>query len=301
MSAPVARLVPMPPEVSLAWRESGTPPAGPTSYDDEQLEALEIEVGDVAVGGVLLDHAAPAGVRRTTIRRLETTLDPDDRVHWPLVLAAVEDHLARRGAATVVTAVGPALLARFQEAGYAATMTGVGVDLAERTERLVADAGVVVLRAMSADERTRWVPVVRDFLRGGMVRAGVLVHPDAPMDQIDRRLDALLADPPPQEVLLTATADGTPVGRFWGTVVPGPDGRHDLVANTLDLLPEHRGRGLVRPLLAAIETYAREHGHHDVRARVYALDGQARTTLLGIGLGLEDVHLRKDLPRDLPR
>jgi GNAT superfamily N-acetyltransferase len=290
--APVTRLVPMPADVHAAWRGSAPPPPD----GDHELEALEIEVGDVVVGGVLLDHAEPAGVRRTTIRLLETSLDPDDRVHWPVVLAALEDHLARRGTTTVVTAVGPALLARFQEAGYAATMTGVGVTLAGRAERLVDDVGRVVLRPMGADERRRWVPDARDFLRGGMVRAGVLVHPDAPMAQVDRRLDAILADPPPQEVLLTATADGTPVGRFWGTVVPGPDGRHDLVANTLDLLPEHRGRGLMRPFLAAVETYAREHGHHDVRARVYALAGQARATLLGVGLGLDDVHLRKDLP-----
>ena len=127
-----------------------------------------------------------------------------------------------------------------------------------------------------------------------MTQAGVLSDPDAAMDLAGQRLAALADDPPPQEVLLTAVADGSPVGRCWGTLVERGD-LVDLVVNTIDLVPERRGQGLTRLVLAALETYVRERGLRDVRGRLYAHQAQARHTLTALGLGVDDVHLRKDL------
>jgi len=45
----------------------------------------------------------------------------------------------------------------------------------------------------------------------------------------------------------------------------------------------------------SIETYVREQGVRDVRGRVYGHDARARNTLHSLGLGVDDVHLRKDL------
>ena len=283
----------MPADVFAQWRGS----ALPTPDAGHEHEPLEIEVGGIAVGGMLLDHSQPGGRRRTTVRLLETSLAAEDTEHWPAVLEALEAHARDRGTTTLTTAVPPPLLQRFQEAGWAGTMADIGVATGDRTERLFAVDERVRVRAMTAEERRRVVPEAREILRSGMLRAGVLADATAPMHAVDRRLEALVDDPPDDEVLITATVGGAPVGRFWGTLVPGTDGtgRSDIVANTIDLFPEHRGQGLMRPLMAALETYVLDHDLRDVRARLYARDHRARPSLVGVGVGIDHVHLRKDL------
>lgn len=293
---PETRLVPMSDEAVAQWRTARAAAGStlPEATEKDELELLEIHVDDVPVGGVALGHTSVEQHLRVSIRLLETTLADDDATHWLAVLEAIEQHARARGAGTVVTAVPPRLARSFQQAGFVATMTGVGVTLEPGSDRLTPPTNRVVLRPMHDAERRRFVPEAREFLRAGMIRAGVLGDPDAPMGLVEQRLTALADDPPPEEVLLTAVADGSPVGRFWGTLVERGD-FVDLVSNTIDLFPEHRGQGLTRLVLAALETFVREHGLRDVRGRVYGHQAQARSTLTAMGLGVDDVHLRKDL------
>lgn len=292
------RLLPMSEETVTQWRAARETngSALPQATGADELELLEIHLDDVAVGGVALGHTSAGQRSRVSIRLLETSLADDDAPHWLAVLAAIEQHVRGQGAGTIVTAVPARLVGAFQQAGFVATMTGVGITLEPGSDRITPVTSRVVLRTMDAAERRRFVPEAREFLRAGMTRAGVLGDPDAPLDLVEQRLVALADDPPAEEVLLTAVADGTPVGRIWGTAVQRGD-LVDLEVNTIDLVAEHRGQGLTRLVLAALETYAREHGLRDVRGRVYAHLAQARSTLTALGVGVDEVHLRKDLHR----
>lgn len=292
------RLLPMSEETVAQWRAARETKGSalPQATGGGELELLEIHVDDVAVGGVALGHTSADQRSRVSIRLLETSLADDDAPHWLAVLDAIEQHVRVRGARTIVTAVPARLVGPFQQAGFVATMTGVGITLEPGSDRLTPVTSRVLLRPMDGAERRRFVPEAREFLRAGMARAGVLGDPDAPLDLVERRLAALADDPPAEEVLLTAVADGTPVGRVWGTSVERGD-LVDLEVNTIDLVAEHRGQGLTRLVLAALETYAREHGLRDVRGRVYAHLAQARSTLTALGVGVDEVHLRKDLRR----
>lgn len=293
---PETRLLPMSDEAVAQWRAAreAAGSAFPDATDAGELELLEIHLDDVAVGGVVLGHTAADQRPSTSIRLLETTLADGDTTHWGAVLGAVEDHARGRGARTLVTAVPPRLAGTFQAAGFVATMSGMGITLEAGSQRRTPSTGRVVLRPMDEAERRRFVPEAREFLRAGMTRAGVLGDPDAPMAEVEQRLVALADAPPAEEVLLTAEADGAPVGRLWATRVER-EGSVDLVVNTVDLVPEQRGQGLTRLVLSALETYLREQGVRDVRGRVYGHDARARNTLHSLGLGVDDVHLRKDL------
>ncbi len=296
---PLTRLLPMSDEAVAQWRAAreAAGSAFPDATGAGELELLEIVLDDVAVGGVVLGHTAADQRPSTSIRLLETTLADEDATHWGVVLGAVEDHARGRGARTLVTAVPPRLAGTFQAAGFVATMSGMGITVEPGSERRTPTTDRVVLRPMDEAERRRFVPEAREFLRAGMTRAGVLGDPDAPMAEVQQRLVALADDPPPEEVLLTAEADGAPVGRLWATRVEhgDPVDGSDLVVNTIDLVPERRGQGLTRLVLSALETYVREQGVRDVRGRVYGHDARARDSLHSLGLGVDDVHLRKDL------
>jgi GNAT superfamily N-acetyltransferase len=288
---PVVRLTVLAPDAVAEWRAAREASGSllPEADGAERLDALEIVVDGVAVGGLVLTFAGT----RATIRLVETTLPADAGEAWAAVLGAVDEHAGAGGATTITTAVPPAALAPFRDAGYLATMTGVAVDLAD-SGRVLPDDGRVAVRPMTAAERAVFAREAAGFMREGMERAGVLPTAGAPMDELDRRLAGLVEDPPPAELLLTATLRGEPIGRFWATLEQR-DGRVDLAGHTIDLFPEHRGQGLTRPFMAAIETYARDHGLREVTGRVYGHDVRARTTLVEMGLGVDDVHLRKDL------
>ncbi len=283
-------------ETVANWRAARTAVGAtlPQVTAPDVLEFLEILVDEVAVGGVALGRTSTDPHPGVSIRLLETTLADDDATHWVAVLEAIEQRARALGANTVVTAVPPRLAGAFQQAGFVATMTGVGTTLEPGSGRLTPATDRVVLRPMSETERRQFVPEARAFLRTGMQRAGVLAGAEAPMDPVEERLAALTDDPPREEVLLTVVVDGAPAGRCWGTLVEHADGV-DLVINTVDLLPEHRGQGLTRLVLPALETCVREWGLREVRGRIYGHMSDARSTLASWGVGVDEVHLRKDL------
>lgn len=291
-----ARLAPMPEADLDAWRASraasGAPLPDPTA--GAVSEALSLTVDGVVVGGALLELVDDAAGHHCEVRVLQTTLPRDAGVAWQAVARALEDHARRRRASTLTAAVAPELVGAFGDAGFRATMTSVGKRLGSAPTELQDDRRVDV-RPMTADERTRFVADVGVQLRAGMARAGVVGEDGAGLAALDERLERLLQDPPPDnEVLLTGTVDGVPVGRAWMTLVDR-DGELDLDGNTLDLFPEHRGRRLTPSFVGALRRHAAGRGVRDVRLRVYAHDTGARRTYLDAGAAIHEVHLRKDL------
>ncbi len=291
-----ARLAPMAEADLEAWRASrsaaGSPLPEPT--DDAITEVVSLTVDGVTVGGVVLDLVDDASGRRCSVRVLQTTLPHDAAGPWSAVVAALEEHARLRGAATLATAVAPQLAAVFGAAGFRATMTTVGKRLDPGAPSELQDDLRVSVRPMDAEERARFVVDVAAQLRDGMARAGVVDGEGSRLAPLDERLQRLAHDPPPEELLVTATVDGVPVGRAWATLVER-DGALDFHGNTLDLFPEHRGQRLTPSFLGALRRHVDELGVRDVRLRVYAHDEGARRTFLDEGAGIHEVHLRKDL------
>ena len=281
----------------VGWRtsraESGTPLPEPSAGD--YLEAVTLTVDDVQVGGALVEHRDDAGGRMCAVRVLQTTLPRDAEDAWSAAIAALETFARGRGATLLTTAVAPELASVFGAAGFRATMTTVGkrLDLASAPE-LQEDRRVAV-RPMDAKERGRFIVEVGAQLRAGMSRAGVVDAGSSRIGALDSQLARLAEDPPPaDELLMTGTVDGVPVGRAWATLVER-DGALDFHGNTIDLFPEHRGQRLTPSFLGALRRHVQEIGVRDVHLRVYAHDAGARRTFLEQGAGVEDVHLRKDL------
>lgn len=280
-----------------AWRASrtaaGSPLPEPTH--DATTEVVSLTVDGVRVGGVVLDLLDDASGRLCSVRVLQTTLPHDAVGPWSAVVAALEEHARLRGATVLATAVAPSLAAVFGAAGFRATMTTVGKGLTPGAPTELQDDLRVSVRPMDDDERTQFVVDVAAQLRQGMVRAGVVDREGSRLAPLDERLQRLAHDPPPaEELLVTATVDGVPVGRAWATLVER-DGALDLHGNTLDLFPEHRGQRLTPSFLGALRRHVDELGVRDVRLRVYAHDEGARRTFLDHGAGIHEVHLRKDL------
>lgn len=292
---PETRLLPMSDEAAGEW-SAARATAGrsfPRAGEADRLDLLEIEVDGVIVGGVAL--ALTTGEHPSvSIRVLETTLPDDADAHWLSVIGAIERQARTVGARSIVTAVPARLAPMFQQAGFAATMTGVGTAIDSDADRLTPVTDRVEVRPMDDEERRLFVREAREFVGVGMARAGVLADPRGASGTVERRLAALADDPPYDEILLVATDEGNPVGRVWCTRVER-DGDPAMVINTIDLAPEHRGQGLTPLVLSALETYAREHGLRDVSGRVYAQHTQLRSSLAGFGVGVGEVHLRKDL------
>jgi len=285
----------MPDATLAAWRDdraaAGSPLPDPQPGDG--YEALVLVVDDVEVGGVVLTYADDAGHRRCSIRLLQTTVPHDSAPVWAGVVAALEDHVRPQGVRSLVTAVPPELATSFQAAGFGATMTGIAIRHPDDA-RVLAEDGRVGVRAMTDDERRRFAREAPGLMRDGMAAAGVLSGPEAPMDGLEDRLARLADDPPSEEVLLTATVGEVAAGRFWATLVRHDDGV-DLLGNYIDLFPEHRGQGLTRSFMAAVESWVVETGVRDISGLLYGRDHAARSTVLGMGAGLSEIHLRKDV------
>jgi L-amino acid N-acyltransferase YncA len=279
-----------------AWRaaRAGTGAPLPEPSADTHVEALTLTVDDVAVGGALLEHGRDGEQRRCAVRVLQTTLPRHAVGPWSAVIGALESYVRARGATTLTTAVAPELASVFGAAGFRATMTTVGKRLdADSSPEFQEDRRVAV-RPMDAEERRDFVASVREQLHAGMARAGVVDPTASRLDELEARVARLAEDPPPDELLVCGTVEGVVVGRAWATLVE-QDGALDFHGNTIDLLPEHRGKRLTPSFLGALRRHAHDLGVRDVHLRVYGHDADARRTLLGQGAGIQDVHLRKDL------
>jgi GNAT superfamily N-acetyltransferase len=284
----------MPPAELEEWRAARRdgPGALPEADDDSTLEAFVVLVDGVAVGGVLLSCTEDGGHRRCSVRDLETTLPSDATEEWAAVLTAVSEQARGTGAATVSTAVPPLMAPAFEAAGFEATVTTHAKRLDDEP-RFQEDRRVDV-RPMEPSERRSFARDLHDVLSSGLLQAGLL-GPDTPLDLLDERIARLAADrPPEEEVLMTATVDGTPVGRVWGTLV-GRDGTTDFLGHVIELFPAYRGRRLTPSLLGAMSRHLRALGVREISLRLYGHDDRARRSFVGAGVEVADVHLRKDL------
>jgi len=283
---PESRLVPLP-DVAVAQWAASRPEGLPEAGAGERLEHLEIHLDRVAVGGVVLGHSGEGQGKQLTIRLLDTTLADDDLTHWQSVVEAIERRAGGVGATSVATAVQPGLAGTLHAAGFATTMTGVGITLGER--RITPQPDRVTLRPMDDDQRSRFVAETREQLRAGMVNAGV-------EGDVEERLTGL-AKSQAGELVLAAVADDATVGSVWVTL-HDRTGSRDADVNTIAIHPDHRGRGLTRDLLSALETHLRELDVRRVRARLYAHDDRALDSFRALGMTVDVVHLRQDVQPD---
>lgn len=283
-----------------AWRaaRAGTGAPLPEQAGDTRVEAVTLTVDDVAVGGALLEHGRDGVQRRCAVRVLQTTLPSDANGPWSAVIGALESYVRSSGASVLTTAVAPELASVFGAAGFRATMTTVGKRLDAAPPAEFQEDHRVAVRPMDAEERRRFVADVRAQLHAGMARAGVVDPTTSRLDELEARVARLADDPPPEELLMCGTVDEVVVGRAWATLVE-QDGALDFHGNTIDLLPEHRGKRLTPSFLGALRRHVQDLGVRDVHLRIYGHDTGARRSLLARGAGLQDVHLRKDLRQDL--
>jgi GNAT superfamily N-acetyltransferase len=270
----------------------------PDPGPDSVHEAVTIEVDGVTVGGALLALIADGARVRCSLLVLQTTIPRDATEVWTAVASALEADARARGASMLTAAVAPQLASAFGRAGFSATMlSGSGAHDPDARPDLQEDRRVSV-RPMTAEERSRFVVDAREVMLTGMARAGVIEPDSGQAGALDDRLDALSADPAPaQELLLTATLDGRPVGSAWATLVPRGDAT-DYYGHTMFLHPEHRGRGLSKSFLGALVRSATDLGVADIYFRVYAHDRWARHEFMrpeDQADAVDEVHVRKDL------
>ncbi|MCH1866088.1 hypothetical protein [Nocardioides sp. CFH 31398] len=287
------RLAPLSAADVAAWRAQREVAGDPLPAPETGVvqEVLEVVVDEVAVGGLLLERTADGDRSRCVVRELQTTLDPGDRPRWAAVLAALEDHARAGGAEVVVTAVDLDLTVPLSDAGWRAALTMHAKRLDPGVLELQDDRRVEV-RPMDDAERAAWVPDALRALRRGATRAGLS---DPAAGGVEARLLAL-ADGPvdPAELLLVGVLDGEVVGRFWGTSRPGPEGPV-LLATTLDLLPGHRGRGVLGSFLGAIRRRLADLGVVEVRLHLLGHHPGLRRAFLGLGVGIHRAVMTKDL------
>lgn len=290
-----ARLVPMPAVELADWRAARADGRAPLPEPGEHpQEAVTVEIDGVAVGGALLEYVEDRGTR-CFVRVLQTTLPRDATGPWSALVAALETQARGRGAVVLTTAVAPELAPVFGATGFRATMMTIGKRLDPGSVPELQEDQRVACRPMTSEERQRYVVEVRELLLAGMGRAGVAERGSPRLAEMDARLTRLAADPPPEdEMLLTGTVDGVPVGRAWGTFVRR-DGALDFLGHSIDLFPQHRGQGLTKSFLGALRRHVHDLGVRDVHMRVYGHAESAQQTFLAVGAGIGDVHLRKDL------
>jgi GNAT superfamily N-acetyltransferase len=306
------RLDPMTPAALDAWRrERAVTGPLPEASPAQRQEPLVILLDGEPVGRVLLAAAEGDEAPGWSVRAIDTSLHSDDTEEWAEVLTAIADHALAHGAAVVDTTVPRRLAPVFEAAGYRTTGTVHAKRLALHDGHFQDDRRVAV-RPMDAAERAQFAAEARELVRAGVLRDGPATLPGGGVpladriDRIDRidsidridRSDEAGADDtggPDRELLLTATVDGTPVGRVWATLVREDGGALDVVGHVLEIFPEHRGLRLTPSLLGALARHVRDLGVRDVHLQIHGPDDRARARLERAGLDVADVHLRRDL------
>ncbi|MCA1983399.1 GNAT family N-acetyltransferase [Nocardioides nematodiphilus] len=277
------------------WRAARASAGTPLPDAGAEREAVTVTVDGVEVGGAVLAYSAEPSGRRCAVLLLQTTVPYDAVDRWTAIARGLEDYARRRAATEITTAVAPALAAAFGHAGFLATMLGAERPFGPNGWAELHDDGRVTVRPMDLAERQRFVGELRELMLSGMTRAGV-VEPGSPsLEELKTRLVPLLEDPlPADQLVLTALIDGAPGGGLWATLAP-VDGGREIHAHALQIDAEHRGRGLGRSFLSALNTYVAPLGARGVRLRVYGFDRRAQQ-LFGVTQDtVEEIHLRKDI------
>ena len=102
--------------------------------------------------------------------------------------------------------------------------------------------------------------------------------------------------PAPGHEMLVAEMDGVAVGiAWWGPHPRRPQDRTAAWVYDIELAEQHRGRGLGRGLLAAIEEQARGAGVRDLSLNVFAQNEPARRLYAGTGYREVTLTMTKSL------
>ena len=102
-------------------------------------------------------------------------------------------------------------------------------------------------------------------------------------------------DTPGVQILMAETPDGETVGFVWLALERQPGAGGGAWIYDIEILPECRGRGFGRALLAAAESEAAAHGVDSVGLNVFGSNQVARNLYESAGYTISSMQLQKQL------
>jgi GNAT superfamily N-acetyltransferase len=113
--------------------------------------------------------------------------------------------------------------------------------------------------------------------------------------EADRLLPAGL-DTPGVLLMAAETPEGHPVGHLWLALQREPGTGGDAWIFDIEIVPERRGQGYGRALLAAAEELAAHHGAAGLGLNVFGSNQVARNLYESAGYQVSSLQMRKELP-----
>jgi ribosomal protein S18 acetylase RimI-like enzyme len=153
------------------------------------------------------------------------------------------------------------------------------------------------VRPMSADEFAELsIRLVRDYAADHM-KAGNWSPKGAEGRAADELAQLLPEGVDTTGVLLLTgeTAEGEPVGFVWVGLERRPGGRGGAWIYNIEILPEQRGKGFGRALLAAAEVETAERGVTAIGLNVFGPNATARNLYESAGYEVATLQMRKEL------
>jgi ribosomal protein S18 acetylase RimI-like enzyme len=150
---------------------------------------------------------------------------------------------------------------------------------------------------MSAREFGTWQEELAVDYADEQVKAGAWT-PDEALDK-SRESNAVLLPQglaTPGMLMMTGVlADGTPIGRIWISLTHPRGVPHCAFLYDIEVVAEHRARGLGRALLAAAEAVAREQGAHALELNVFGTNARAIHLYESSGYRVTKQQMRRSL------
>ena len=144
-----------------------------------------------------------------------------------------------------------------------------------------------------------------DSLRERMVREYAAEHvaagdwaPETAEARAAEETDRLLphgVSTPGVRILMAETLDGDPIGHLWLALERQPGVGGGAWIYDIEILPDFRGRGFGRALLAAAEAEAASHGVDSIGLNVFGSNVIARSLYESAEYGISSMQLRKQL------
>lgn len=144
-----------------------------------------------------------------------------------------------------------------------------------------------------------------DSLRDRLVREYAAEHvatgtwtPEMAAARAAEETDRLLpqgVNTPGVRILMAESPDGDAVGFLWLALERRPGAAGGAWIYDIEILPEYRGRGFGRALLAAAEAEAAAHGVNSVGLNVFGSNLIARNLYESAGYSVSAMQLKKEL------
>lgn len=129
-------------------------------------------------------------------------------------------------------------------------------------------------------------------------RAGTWNHDEAEA-RATAQIDELLPDGPRTDGMLVLTAEspaGVVVGHLWVVLERRPGAGGGAWINSIEIMPEHRGKGYGRALLAIAERETARHGIGAIGLNVFGWNAVARRLYETAGYEVATLQMQKALP-----